>query len=108
MSRKRIIKTTQPPKSYNTPERHFPRVTLRPTKITGNPNSRTFIKSTDKITPPINFLTSELIKNSKENICFVVGGGPSLFDIVEILGKNETLKRLKENPSKIEAFKASI
>ena len=37
-----------------------------------------------------------------------VGGGPSLFDIVEILGKNETLKRLKENPSKIEAFKASI
>ena len=88
MSRKRIIKTTQPPKSYNTPERHFPRVTLRPTKITGNPNARTFIKSTDKITPPINFLTSELIKNSKENICFVVGGGPSLngFDFSQLNG----------------------
>lgn len=37
-----------------------------------------------------------------------VGGGPSLFNIVEILGKNETLKRLKNNPSKIEAFKAAI
>ena len=37
-----------------------------------------------------------------------VGGGPSLFNIVEILGKNETLKRLKDNPSKIEAFKAAI
>ena len=34
-----------------------------------------------------------------------VGGGPSLFDIAEIIGKSETLKRLKENPSKIVAQK---
>lgn len=30
-----------------------------------------------------------------------VGGGPSLFEIAEIIGKTETLKRLKENPVKI-------
>ncbi len=35
-----------------------------------------------------------------------VGGGPSLFDIAEIIGKSETLKRLKENPSKIDALKS--
>lgn len=34
-----------------------------------------------------------------------VGGGPSLFDIAEIIGKSETLRRLKENPAKIAAQK---
>ncbi|MBL55826.1 MAG: glutamate--tRNA ligase [Flavobacteriales bacterium] len=34
------------------------------------------------------------------------GGGPSLFEIAEIIGKNETLKRLKENPEKILDLKA--
>jgi len=34
-----------------------------------------------------------------------VGGGPSLFDIAEIIGKSETLKRLKMNPAKIDALK---
>ena len=35
-----------------------------------------------------------------------VGGGPSLFNIAEIIGKTETLKRLQENPDKIIALKS--
>lgn len=37
-----------------------------------------------------------------------MGGGPSLFDIAEILGKEETIARLKENVAKVEEFKASL
>jgi glutamyl-tRNA synthetase len=37
-----------------------------------------------------------------------MGGGPSLFEIAEILGKEETLDRLKTNVSKIEAFKLEL
>lgn len=37
-----------------------------------------------------------------------VGGGPSLFEIAEILGKDETIARLKENVEKIEAFKSEL
>jgi glutamyl-tRNA synthetase len=37
-----------------------------------------------------------------------VGGGPSLFEIAEILGKDETIARLKENVSKIELFKLEM
>jgi len=36
------------------------------------------------------------------------GGGPSLFEIAEILGKDETLDRLKNNVSKIESFKLEL
>ena len=35
-----------------------------------------------------------------------LGGGPSLFHVAEIIGKSETLKRLKENPAKINAQKS--
>ena len=34
-----------------------------------------------------------------------LGGGPSLFNIAEIIGKRETLKRLRENPSLINSLK---
>jgi glutamyl-tRNA synthetase len=34
-----------------------------------------------------------------------LGGGPSLFNIAEIIGKHETLKRLRENPIVINALK---
>lgn len=34
-----------------------------------------------------------------------VGGGPSLFDIAAVLGKSETIKRLKTNATKIDALK---
>lgn len=37
-----------------------------------------------------------------------VGGGPSLFDIAAILGKEETIARLKENIAKIENFKTEL
>ncbi len=37
-----------------------------------------------------------------------MGGGPSLFEIAEILGKEETMDRLKTNVSKIEAFKLEL
>jgi len=35
-----------------------------------------------------------------------LGGGPSLFSIAEIIGKHETLKRLRANPKVINALKA--
>ena len=102
MSRSRIIKTTQPPKSYGQPENNYPRVILRqnkPTLIVGNSNrqvTRTAVSRTTRsskkppnaVVLPINFLTTEFAKNSKESICFVVGGGPSLcgFDFSQLNG----------------------
>ena len=97
MSRKRIIKTTQQPKSYGEPKKNFPRVSIRPgqpTRVVKNPRNtvskttRTFTRPSDFIVPPINFLKNEFIKNSTESICFVVGGGPSLngFDFTQLNG----------------------
>ena len=94
MSRKRIIKTTQTPKSYGQPENNYPRVIIRqnkPTQIVSNSKplaSRTFKKASSVVVPPINFLSKEFTKNSKESICFVVGGGPSLngFDFSQLNG----------------------
>ena len=34
-----------------------------------------------------------------------IGGGPSLFSVAEIIGKSETLKRLKESPKIIDSLK---
>jgi hypothetical protein len=102
MSRSRIIKTTQPPKSYGQPENNYPRVIIRqnkPTLIVGNSNrqvTRTAVSRTTRsskkppnaVVLPINFLTTEFAKSSKESICFVVGGGPSLcgFDFSQLNG----------------------
>ena len=102
MSRSRIVKTTQPPKSYGQPENNYPRVILRqnkPTLIVGNSNrqvtrtavgrtTRSSKKPPNAVVLPINFLTTEFAKNSKESICFVVGGGPSLcgFDFSQLNG----------------------
>ena len=97
MSRKRIIKTTQPPKSYGEPKKNFPRVSIRPgqtTRVVKNPRdtvsktTRNFTRPSDFVAPPINFLKNEFTNNSKESICFVVGGGPSLngFDFTQLNG----------------------
>lgn len=37
-----------------------------------------------------------------------LGGGPSLFEIAEIIGKDEFLQRLRNNPEKIEQLQASV
>ena len=97
MSRKRIIKTTQSPKSYGELEKNFPRVSIRPgqtTHVVRNPGNavskttRNFTRPSDFVAPPINFLKNEFTNNSKESICFVVGGGPSLngFDFTQLNG----------------------
>ena len=97
MSRKRIIKTIQSPKSYGELKKNFPRVSIRrgqPARVVKNPRdtvsktTRNFTRPSDFVAPPINFLKNEFTKNSKESICFVVGGGPSLngFDFTQLNG----------------------
>ena len=95
MSRKRIIKRKLDPKSYT---RNIPRVSISPDdnlKIIVNPMhahkkiniNRTFKKNTPIVSKPINFLTNEFTK-TKNEICFVIGGGPSLngFDFSQLNG----------------------
>jgi len=95
MKRRNIKKITQDPNSYGTPEKQFPRVTLRPGAPSdiSNPRinikSRNFAKTSRKplekqITPPINFINS--LNKTHNDICFVVGGGPSLsgFDFSQL------------------------
>ena len=72
------------PESYGTPEDNFPRITIRPEQrhtIT-SPNQYKKIKNSD-----VYFKTSEFEK-TKNKICFVVGGGPSLnnFNFEELNG----------------------
>jgi len=95
MSRKRIIKRKLEPKSYT---KNIPRVSINPgdnLKITVNPAhahkkiniNRTFRKNTPIASKPINFLTNEFTK-TKNEVCFVIGGGPSLngFDFSQLNG----------------------
>ena len=85
MSRRSIKKTTQPPNSYS---KNIPKISIRPgenLKITTNPRhkhqkiniTRNFKKKTPQVSKPINFLNTEFVKTNTD-ICFVVGGGPSL------------------------------
>jgi hypothetical protein len=95
MSRRSIKKTTQPPNSYN---KNIPKISIRPgenLKITANPRhkhqkiniTRNFKRKTPQVSKPINFLNTEFVKTNTD-ICFVVGGGPSLngFDFSQLNG----------------------
>ena len=87
MSRRKIKKVTQNPKSYGDEKQQFPTVSIRPNgvnkihKVKQNIQKRTFKTKTgpllDPVKSPINFLSGEFA-NVNKDICFVVGGGPSL------------------------------
>ena len=83
--RKNIKKSLIQPKSYN---KNIPKISIRPgenLKLSVNPRhagkkiniTRTFRKKTQEVSKPINFLVNEFTK-TKNEICFVIGGGPSL------------------------------
>ncbi len=98
MSRRRIKKITQDPHSYGNEPKQFPRVSVRPNSVNHihnvkqNIQKRSFNRTprtplTQPIKKPINFITNEF-KNVKKDICFVIGGGPSLngFDFTQLNG----------------------
>ena len=100
MSRRRIKKVIQDPESYGNKPKQFPTVTVRSNGINRihnvkqNIQKRTFDRTNRKplvepIRSPINFLSSEF-PNVNKDICFVVGGGPSLngFDFSRLNGFN--------------------
>ena len=92
MRRKNIKKINIQPKSKI---RQYPRITIgqdRKSTIVdpkGRITSRNFSRKPlqDQISPPIKFLTTEF-SQSKNDVCFVVGGGPSLngFDFTQLNG----------------------
>ena len=98
MSRKRIKKIIQNPNSYGDEPKQFPKVTLRPNTVNKihsvkqNIQKRTFNRTQrsqlkEVIKSPINFISTSLDQTSQD-ICFVVGGGPSLngFDFTTLNG----------------------
>ena len=93
--RKNIKKSSIQPKSYN---KNIPKISVRPgenLKLSVNSRhagkkiniTRTFRKKTPEVSKPINFLVNEFTK-TKNEICFVIGGGPSLngFDFNQLNG----------------------
>jgi hypothetical protein len=99
MSRKRIKKIVQNPDSYGDQSKQFPRVTVRPNttnkihNVKQNIQKRTFKNRVSRqplnnpIKPPVNFINNEFT-NVNRDVCFVVGGGPSLngFDFTRLNG----------------------
>jgi hypothetical protein len=98
MGRRNIRKVTQKPVSYKSPDRQFPRISVRlgHPPIISNPSQQTRSRSFNKtgrkptehqVVQPIKFKSSEFAQ-VKKDICFVVGGGPSLggFDFTQLNG----------------------
>ena len=94
MRRRNIKRITTEPKTFRDESKHFPKVTLRPggrPQVEPNPNSRNFSRTKktikEKLAEPIHFVQSSISKGSSD-ICFVVGGGPSLngFDFNQLSG----------------------
>ena len=99
MSRKKIKKISHSPESYGNEPKQFPRVSIRPNStnkihnVKQNIQKRTFrnrvsrVPLTDIIKTPIKFLENEF-SNVNKDICFIVGGGPSLngFDFSSLNG----------------------
>ena len=98
MKRRMIKKIILEPQAIEAPKKQFPRVSIKPgsrTKIS-NPrehiDKRSFNKTArkplkDQVSPPIKFLDTELSQHTND-VCFVVGGGPSLngFDFNQLNG----------------------
>ena len=94
MRRRNIRKITTEPNKYGNDPKNFPRVTLRPggvPEVHPNPGSRNFHRARktpkERNPEPIHFMQGNLTKAIKD-ICFVVGGGPSLtgFDFNKLNG----------------------
>ena len=100
MSRRRIKKIMQKPKAIEKDPIHFPRVTIRPNepnRVVTNPKKRIersrFERASarkpleEAVKTPINWITGEFA-NVNKDVCFVVGGGPSLngFDFSQLNG----------------------
>jgi len=89
MSRKNIKRIKQDPESYGNEPKQFPKVAIRPNgvnrihNVKQNIQKRTFNNRVSReplkspIKSPINFIDNEFT-NVNKDICFVVGGGPSL------------------------------
>jgi len=94
MSRRRIKKITQNPDSYGDSEKQFPRVSLRPNQtnkihnVKQNIQKRNFSRRplTAPVKKPVNYI--DALHKTSSDICFVVGGGPSLngFDFSSLSG----------------------
>ena len=100
MARKNIKRITTPRKQIESePEKNFPRVSLRPgvNEVTPSARERRNIQKTrfnktprgpltQQVSSPIKFLKK--IDESKADVCFVIGGGPSLtgFDFTLLNG----------------------
>ena len=97
MSRRKIKRVTQNPKSYGDEKPQFPTVTIRPNSVNKihnvkqNIQKRTFKTNTgpllDPVKSPINFLRSEFA-NINKDICFVVGGVVLLRVMMMTTGKD--------------------
>ena len=98
MRRRNIRKIITEPNSYGDESKHFPRVSLRPGagNVINNPphttNTRNFRRKpnhtlTGGLSKPISFVDTD-IEQATNDICFVVGGGPSLvgFDFSQLNG----------------------
>ena len=99
MSRRRIKKIIQDPESYGNKEKQFPTVSIRPNgvnhihNVKQNIQKRNFKNRVSReplktsVKSPIKFIDNEFA-NVKKDICFVVGGGPSLngFDFTQLNG----------------------
>ena len=99
MSRRRIKKIIQDPESYGNKEKQFPTVSIRPNSVNHihnvkqNIQKRNFKNRVNReplkspVKSPIKFIENEFV-NVNKDICFVVGGGPSLngFDFTQLNG----------------------
>ena len=99
MRRRNIKKIIQPPNSNESPKKQFPRVSVNPGSKTiihnprTHPSTRTVNRVnrkplTEEIAPPIKFMDSIKAISNENEVCFVVGGGPSLngFDFTQLNG----------------------
>ena len=100
MSRRRIKKITQDPQSYGDKPKQFPKVSIRPNatnkihNVKRNIQRRTF-NNNNKVNreplaqqpaTPVNYI--DTLPKASKDICFVIGGGPSLngFDFTSLNG----------------------
>jgi len=104
MARKKIKRIVQQPESYGEKPKQFPRVSVRPDVLNKIHNVKQNIQKRNfnhqqrinrrvndenslGVNNPINFITEKLPQTNRD-ICFVIGGGPSLsgFDFTDLNG----------------------
>ncbi len=93
MARRNIKKIVTPTRQTNdNPEKHFPRVSIRPNRanavVPQGRQMRRFNKRPPTPAAPIVFMQNHHLPKPSKDICFVIGGGPSLsgFDFNQLDG----------------------